>query len=285
MQMAAPNRSRAHLDGPVEDLLDGTGRVLDPGLLGALPEVLRGYHDAQLRVVQVGQGLGQEVGPRREVGVEDDDELAARPGERVAQVAGLLVHPLARPPDVVQPDVRGQGLGLVGWPVIQDERLSRPGIGGQQPGHRGPGVVQHLDGLAADRQEDVHVGIAGRVPRRDPRLVRGEVEAAPGEVHRQAGHQVQHIRRGEHHERPHRRVVHLEPDLADRQAGRADDNGGGQVGQVPLQVGVLLGVIRWPGQDQPGAASRVRCERRPASPGSRSVARGGHCGALYRQMT
>ena len=44
----------------------------------------------------------------------------------------------------------------------------------------------------------------------------------------------------------------LEPDLADGQARGADDQGGREIGQVALDVGVLLIVIRRVGKNYPG---------------------------------
>ena len=69
-----------HLDRPVEDLLDRAGRPLDPGLPRAAAEVLRRLDDGDRRIVHVGERLGQEVAARREVGVQDDDELALGAG-------------------------------------------------------------------------------------------------------------------------------------------------------------------------------------------------------------
>jgi hypothetical protein len=68
---------------------------------------------------------------------------------------------------------------------------------GQQHGDGGPGIAQHLERLAADRQEYVHARVPQRSPAADPRLVGGEAEAAAGEIHRQADHLVQHVGRGE----------------------------------------------------------------------------------------
>ena len=102
----------------------------------------------------------------------------------------------------------------------------------------------------------------------------GQVEAAAGEVHRQADHLVDHVRAGEGQERQQHQVLQLEPDLADDQAGRADDEGRRQVGQVPLDVGVFLFVVRRLGKHQAGL---------PAPP----VYRGDHTHGLdsYFQIT
>ena len=261
----------ADLDGPVEHLLHRPGRVLQPRLVGTLPEELGGLDDGQGRVVHIGQGLGQEVGPGHEVGVQDEDELAGGLGKGVAQVAALLVHPLAGPPDVGQPEGGGQVLGLVRRPVVEDVRLDRAGVGGQQRANGCPGVPQHLDRLAADRQENVHAGIGRRTPRLDESPMGRHVEAAPAEVHRQADHLVQRVAAGENHERPERRLLELEAQLADDQAGGADGQDRGQVGQIPVQIAIFLGVAgrRW--QDELRARGR-----RGRARFRRGLAGGGH---------
>ena len=58
-----------HLNRTVEHLLDRPRGPLDPRLRRAGPEVLRGLHDRDRGIVQVGQRLGQEVPARREVRV------------------------------------------------------------------------------------------------------------------------------------------------------------------------------------------------------------------------
>ena len=53
--------------------------------------------------------------------------------------------------------------------------------------------------------------------------------------------------------------MRLEPELADDETARADDQDGRQVGQVPLDVGVFLLVIRGLGKNQAGLATCAAC--------------------------
>src|SRR5262249_56778270 len=81
----------AHVDSAVEELLDRARGALHPGLPAVGTEELGSLDDRQVGVIEVGQRLGKEVRSGREVSVENDEELAAGIGERVPQVARLLV--------------------------------------------------------------------------------------------------------------------------------------------------------------------------------------------------
>jgi hypothetical protein len=108
------------------------------------------------------------------------------------------------------------------------------------------------------------------------------VEAAAAEVHRQADHLVQRVAAGENHERPERRLLELEAQLADDQAGSADSQDRGQVGQIPLKIAILLGVVGWRREDEPRARGRYgRAWFR------RGLAGGGHewCPLFSRKIT
>ena len=218
-----PEPVAGHLHRPVEHLLDRAGGVLDPRLRRALPEELGGLDDSGHWVVHVGEGLGQEVGPRREVRVEDDQVLAAGAGEGVPQVAALLIGAQIGPADVAETERLRRRAGLVARPVVEDVGLGAPRVGRDELEDRVPGAAEHLDRLAADRQVDVDARVRLRVPGPDPRPVGREVEAAAGEVHRQADRLVDEVGDGDGQERPQRRAGCFEPELADDQAGRADD--------------------------------------------------------------
>ena len=186
-----------HLNRPVEHLLDRARGLLDPRLRGAAPEKLGRLHDRHRGIVHVGEGLGQEVAARREVRVEDDQELGGGARERVPQVAGLLVGGQVGPADVAEAEGLRHRADLVGRPVVEDVGLGLSLVVRDEAGDGLPGIAQHLDRLAADRQVDIHAGVGKRLPRLNARLVRGQVEAAAGEVHRQADRLVDDVRAGE----------------------------------------------------------------------------------------
>ncbi len=116
-----------HLDRAVEHLLDRAGRPLDPGLPAVLPRKYCGVCTIAIgRVVHVGQRLGQEVAARREVGVQDDDELAVGAGERVPQVAALLVLAGIGPHPVAEAELGGQPGRLRVVAVVQHVGRATP---------------------------------------------------------------------------------------------------------------------------------------------------------------
>ena len=208
------------------------------------PEVLGGLHDRDRGIVQVGQRLGQQVPARREVRVQDDQVFGAGLGEGVAQVAGLLASRPVGPVDIGEAERSGHRAGFLRWPVVKDVGLRLTLVVLDEPGHGGPGVAQQFDRLAADGQVDVHVRIGRRLPRRNAGLVGGEVEPAASEIHRQADGLVDDVGGGEEQERREHEVLGLEPDLADDEAARANEDHGRQVGQVPLDIPVFLVIIR-----------------------------------------
>ena len=233
----------SHLNRPVEDLLNRSRGPLNPGLRGTAPEVLRGLHDRDRRIIQVGQGLGQEVPPGCEVRVQDDQELGAGLGERMAQVAGFLAGRPVWPVQIAEAERPGHRARGLGRPVVEHERSRVALVLADQAQDRGPRVTQQVDRLAADGQVNVHVRVGGRPPRLDTRLVSIQVESGPREIHRQAGRLVDDENGGEEQERRQRQVLRLEPELAEHDAARADHDDRGQIRQVPPDVRVLFLVI------------------------------------------
>ena len=274
-----------HLDRPVEDLLNRSRGPLDPGLPGAAPEVLRGLHDRDLRIVQVGQRLGQEVPPGREIRVQDDQVLGAGLGERVPQVAGLLARGPVRPAEVTEAEGLRHRASVPGRAVVEHPGVRIALVVLDETQHRGPGVAEQLGGLAADGQVDVHVRVAGRPPGPDARQVGVQVESRPGEIHRHADQLIDDEDGGEQQERRQRQVLRLEPDLAEGDAARADDDDGGQVRQVPPDITVLFLVVR---RMRCRAALLVRAGCKPDRWGDGSGADwplAGHRRDSYRQIT
>ena len=156
---------------------------------------------------------------------------------------------------VGEPNAAGQPGRLVAGPVVEDVHGDGAAVGAHSLGHADPGVAEHLEaGSPQMGRIDVDRRIAPRPPGRSRELVRRQVKVVPGEVHRQAGWLVQHEGQGQHHERPRHLVVHLELDLAEDQRARPDDQRGGQVKQVPVQVEDLLLVVGRRGQHQVGPA-------------------------------
>ncbi len=162
------------LDPAEEPLLRGTGGALDPAhrLVGV--EALRALDDADPRVGEVRDEVAQEVGPGREVRVEDGDELTGAERERVVEVAGLLEVPPVGPHHVPVP-VRGRQVGDLG-PVGVVEHPDGQRTGPVDLGHRPVGVLQDVQRLAAGRQVEVD----GRQFLRRPR-VHQHLVGLPGE--------------------------------------------------------------------------------------------------------
>ena len=233
-----------HLDRPVEHFLDRPCCLFDPGLRGAAPEILRGLHDRDRGIVQVRKGLGEEVPPRSEIRVQDDQVFGIGPGEGVPQVASLLAGGPVGSVDIAEAEGLGHQAGLTGRSVVKDIGPRTAGVFLDEVSDGGPGVAEQFDRLAADGQVDIHVGISGRAPGPDPRLMNGEVEPVAGEIQRQAYRLVDDVRGGEKQERRQHQVVQFEAQLASDQAARADEDHGRQVGQVPPDVEVFLVVVR-----------------------------------------
>ena len=121
------------------------------------PEVLRGLHEPDAGVVQVGQRLGQEIRAGPEVGVEDDDVLAARANRGVRSGCPTSCDSRGWAAGCSEAKRLGSCAGpRVARPVVEHEGLCKAGIRVDQLEYAGPGVAEHLHGLAADRQEDVH---------------------------------------------------------------------------------------------------------------------------------
>jgi hypothetical protein len=160
------------------------------------------------------------------------------------------------------------------WAVVQHVGAGITGIGLDQLEDPDPGVPEHFQRLAADRQEDAHAGVAERTPPPDPRPVGGQVEAAAGEVHRQAHCLVGGIEHREADEHEHDRVADLDPQLRHDDAHRADTQGHREERQGPPGVGALLLVAGRLRQHQVGVPV--------PSPGPRGG--GGHPGPTRTQM-
>ncbi len=112
-----------HLNRPVKHLLDRPCGVLDPALAGALAEELGRLDYRDSRIVQIREQLGEKVEAGREIGVQDDQELARRPSEGIAEVAGLLAGRAVRSPNVGESEGLRAVARLVGPTVVQDIRL------------------------------------------------------------------------------------------------------------------------------------------------------------------
>jgi hypothetical protein len=128
------------------------------------------------------------------------------------------------------------------------------------------------------------------VPRRYFCLVRGQVEPGASEVHRQADGLVYHKSRGEQQDGPERQILGFQPELADDEADRADQDHGGQVGQVPLDVEVLFVVVGRTGRHQVRPLALPVGDGWPGrDPGADGPDAGGplssHDGGSYRQIT
>ena len=80
------------------------------------------------------------------------------------------------------------------------------------------------------------------------------------------------------------RGVRLEPDLADDDAARAHDERSRQVGQVPVDVGILLAVARRRGEHR-GAHAGRRTRGGTGLRWSGVAAGGAHRPGSYCQMT
>lgn len=71
--VAFARRHHTRLFHAVEELLTSSGPLLDPSLVFRPPEKLRGLHDSDGGIHEVGEGFSQKIGPRAEIGVEYDD--------------------------------------------------------------------------------------------------------------------------------------------------------------------------------------------------------------------
>jgi hypothetical protein len=127
-------------------------------------EVLRGLDDPDAGVIEVGERLVEEVGPRNEVGVDHDDELTVGAVEGRDEIAGLLPLPAVGSDGVAQPVTLSElpYPFLVG--VVEDVHAKDPvPTQARQPVE---GVLEHLEVLAAARKEDVDRRSMGGLPGR-----------------------------------------------------------------------------------------------------------------------
>ena len=143
-------------DPAVEQLLGSARGALNPVQILAAVEVLRALHDADGRVIHIRHQVPQEIGPRAEVGVQNDDVVARRAGERVLKVAGFLQVAPIRAHDVVKPELRGQFPDLAAIAVVENVHVDRA----CRPLHRfdmGVSVAQNRQVLAVRGKEDVDI--------------------------------------------------------------------------------------------------------------------------------
>src|SRR5882757_8146964 len=98
--------------------------------------------------------------------------------------------------------------------VVQHECPGATGVGVDELEYPGPGVAENVYWLAADRQKDVHSRPGPRLPGPGPLHVLGQVEAASGEVHRQAHGLVPEEEQGVCSERERDGITDLEPRLS-----------------------------------------------------------------------
>src|SRR5262249_61404224 len=145
-------------------------------------EELRRLHDSDTRLVEVRQRLGDENWWRREVSVENDEDLTAGAFEGIPQIAGLL-HPAAILADLVrESEIASQVPSVRVGPVIKHQGNRVTGIGTQQVTHICPGVMQQLQWLSAGRQEDVHIRVTSGSPGMHLGTVRSQVKVPAGKV-------------------------------------------------------------------------------------------------------
>ena len=221
------------------------GAALHPGLLVHDVEVLRRLHDPHLgEQREVGQRLIEQVRPRREVRVEQQDEVPVGDLESVLEVAGLLVPAAVRPDGVGEPELPGQPLHLGPGAVVEHVRRELAVVGGAQRRDVCPAVAQQFDRLAVGRQEDVDGGVPQRQPAGDDLPVLGQIETAPypvGQQRHEEGQGAKHHKRRVNQEP--RRVI-KQPDLAVHQRREGQHGADRQYPAVPPDVGVLLLVGR-----------------------------------------
>jgi hypothetical protein len=152
-------------------------------------EVLRRLDQGDRLVVEVPDGVGQEVGPRHVVGVEHGDHVGVDDLEGVVQVAGLGVAAIGAP-QVAGAEVGGELGDLRPGAVVED-----PGVVvGLQRDRGRDGGGEHLGGLVpgGDQHRDAQRGLAGGAcPRPGPEVPQREgVQAEPDR-----GVQLQQVRR------------------------------------------------------------------------------------------
>ena len=164
-------------------------------------EVLRRLHERDVRVLQVADGLGQELARRRVIRVEHGEELRGREQQRVVEVARLGVGVDAAG-DVPATELGGELAHLRAIAVVEQPGLVRMvhvACGEQRP-------PDHLDRLVEGGDEDVD-----RAPRaRRWRRPHGQPPAHEEMQRRRP--EAEHLRRVDGDRERHRiRVERVEP--------------------------------------------------------------------------
>jgi len=120
-------------------------------------EVLRRLDQGDPRIVEVAEGVHQEVRRRDVVGVEDTDEVGLDDAEGVVQVARLGMF-VGRAREVLRTEVGGQSRDLGPVTVVE-----HPGLMRDAHRHgRGDGRGEHLEALVVGRDQDRDPGRRGR---------------------------------------------------------------------------------------------------------------------------
>ena len=128
-----------------------------------LPYVWGVWTKATLSVAKYGQRLVEELRPRREVGVEDGEELTVGDRERVVEVAGLGTA-VVGPTHVLGPELERQLTDLVRPAVVEHQRA----VAAADRQRRGDGTADHVEVLAVGGDEDVDRGLLVVDPHRPP---------------------------------------------------------------------------------------------------------------------
>jgi len=120
-------------------------------------EVLRRLDQGDPRIVEVAEGVHQEVRRRDVIGVEDPDEVGVDLAEGVVQVARLGMF-VGRAREVLRTEVGGQSRDLGPVTVVE-----HPGLMRDAHRHgRGDGRGEHLEALVVGRDQDRDPGRRGR---------------------------------------------------------------------------------------------------------------------------
>ena len=187
---AAQHGARAAEEGRVPEVVAGLDHVVEEGLLGSDPalqvqvalegvgveEVLGGLDERDTRVLEESDRLAQEAPHRHVIGVEDRDQVAMGPRQRVVEVAGLGVRVVgARQVEAAQ--LARQGFEGLTAAVVEEEHLLARVVDGERPDQRAP---HDRERLVIRGDEDVHAGKALQ-RRRGPALERDRLEVAEEE--------------------------------------------------------------------------------------------------------
>ena len=120
-------------------------------------EVLGGLDQGDPRIVEVAEGVHQEVRRRDVVGVEDTDDVGVDDPEGMVQVARLGMF-VGRAREVVRTKVRCQPRDLRSVTVVEHPGLVRDAHGDC----RGDGRCEHLEAFVVGRHQDRDPGRRGR---------------------------------------------------------------------------------------------------------------------------